>query len=111
MSNSDSLVPARLTGAALASAGSSALTPSRVNRQTVRALAALEQQSLVAEASVSARAHLIGHATHASLRTSAAIWAEAELLAAMSPAAADALGRIANASTVGLTNIVLDASA
>ncbi len=111
MSPSTSSLPARLTGSALASAGGGGLTRSRVSRDTVRALVQLEQQSIIAEASVSARAHLIGHATHASLRTSAAIWAEAELLAAMSPAAVDALGRIANASTVGLTNIVLDASA
>jgi len=82
----------------------------RVSRQTAQALAQLEQQSLVAEAAVTARAHLIGTATHASLRTSAAIHAEAVLLAQVSPAAADALARIASASTAGLTNIVIDAS-
>ena len=104
-------LPTRLTGTAQASTGGAALTPNRVSRQTVRALAQLEQQSLVAESAVAARARLVGHATQASLRTSAAIWAEAELLAQVSPAAADALGRIASASTAGLTNIVLDASA
>jgi len=76
----------------------------------VRALAALEQQSLVAEASVSARARLIGRAAQASMRTSAAIHAEAMLLAQVSPAAADALAQIASASTAGLTNLVIDAS-
>jgi len=65
----------------------------------------------VAETAVTARARLVGQATQASMRTSAAIWVEAELLAQVSPAAADALGRIASASTAGLTNIVLDASA
>ena len=110
MTGTDNLLPARLTGAALASAGSGASAPSRISRQTVRALAALEQQSMVAEAAVGARARLIGQATQASMRTSAAIHAEAVLLAQISPAAADALARIASASTAGLTNIVLDAS-
>ena len=44
------------------------------------------------------------------MRTSAAIHAEAVLLAQVAPAAADALSKIASASTLGLTNIVLDAS-
>lgn len=47
-----SQLPVRLTGAALASAGGGTGVPSRINRQTVRALAALEQQSMVAEAAV-----------------------------------------------------------
>ena len=63
-------LPTRLTGTALASAGGAALTPSRVSRQTVRALAHLEQQSLVAESVVNARARLVGNATQASLRLS-----------------------------------------
>ena len=107
---SPSHLPARLTGTALAEAGSGSLSPGRLNRQTARTLAAIEQQSLIAEAAVAARARLISHATRASLRASAGLWAEAELLAAMSPAAARALGQIAEASTVGLTNVVLDAS-
>ena len=103
-------LPTRLTGTALASAGGGALTTSRVARQTAMALARIEQRSLVAEAAVTARAHLIGQATHASMRTSASIHAEAALLAQLAPAATDALSRIATASTLGLTNIVLDAS-
>jgi hypothetical protein len=109
---STTTLPVRLTGSALAAAGGGgALTPARVSRQTGRALASLEQQSLVAEAAVTCRAHLIGQATRASLRTSAAIWAEAELLAQLTPSAGQALHQIASASTLGLTNIVLDASA
>jgi len=110
MNGRDGALPARLTGAALASAGNGGLTATRVARRTLVALDQLEQRSMVAEAAVTARARLIGQASRASLRTSAAVWAEAELLAAVSPSAADALGKIANASTAGLTRIVLDAS-
>ena len=106
---SDNL-PARLTGTALASAGSAGLTPTRLGRRTEMALDRLESQSIVAEACVAARARLIGQATHASMRTSASIHAEAVLLAQIAPAAADALSKIVAASTLGLTNIVLDAS-
>ena len=110
MSPRDALLPAGLTGSALASAGQTALTPSRMNRRTALALDQLEQRSIVAEAAVTARAHLIGQATHASMRTSAAIHAEAVMLAQIAPAAADALAKIASASTAGLTRIVIDAS-
>lgn len=110
MSPRDGTLPVRLTGSALASAGGAAPTPPRIARQTALALAQIEQRSLVAEAAVTARARLIGQATHASLRTSAAIHTEAVLLAQLAPAAADALARIAAASTLGLTNIVMDAS-
>ena len=109
MSTRDGMLPARLTGYALGSAGS-AVAPSRMNRRTALALDQLEQRSIVAEAAVTARAHLIGQATHASMRTSAAIHAEAIMLAQMAPAAADALAKIAGASTAGLARIVIDAS-
>ena len=109
MSPRDALLPAGLTGSALASAGQNALT-SRLSRRTALALDQLEQRSIVAEAAVTARAHLIGQATHASMRTSAAIHAEAVMLAQIAPAAADALAKIASASTAGLTRIVIDAS-
>src|SRR4051812_11191599 len=101
MSPRDALLPAGLTGSALASAGQTALTPSRMSRRTALALDQLEQRSIVAEAAVTARAHLIGQATHASMRTSAAIHAEAVMLAQIAPAAADALAKIASASTAG----------
>jgi hypothetical protein len=110
MSPRDGLLPAGLTGSALASAGQTAPTSTRLARRTALALDQLEQRSIVAEAAVTARAHLIGQATHASMRTSAAIHAEAVMLAQVAPAAADALAKIASASTAGLTRIVLDAS-
>jgi len=44
------------------------------------------------------------------MQSSATIWAEAELLAVVAPSATPALQQIANASTVGLMNVVLDAS-
>lgn len=100
----------RQAGSALASAGDSAFAPARVPRQTAQALTQLRAALAVAEAAVTARARLIAQASRASLRTSSAIWGEAEMLAAVSPHAAEALSRIANASTVGLTNSVLDAS-
>lgn len=103
-------LPVRLTGSALASAGGGALMSTRVARQTALALAQIEQRSIVADAAVTARAGLIGRATHVSMRTSAAIHSEAVLLAQLAPAAADALAQIAAASTAGLTRIVLDAS-
>lgn len=102
-------LPARLTGSALASAGGARST-GRVARRTEQALANLEHESIVAEACVASRARLIGQATHASMKTSAAIHAEAVLLAQVAPAAADALSKIAAASTIGLVNIVVDAS-
>lgn len=108
MSNPSHL-PARLTGSALASAGG-ARGSSRVARRTEQALANLEHESRLAEACVTSRARLIGQATHASMRTSASIHGEAVLLAQVAPAAADALSKIAAASTLGLVNIVLDAS-
>jgi len=110
MNARDSLLPTRLTGSALASAGAGGLTPNRTSRRTMLALDQIEQRSIVAEAAVTARARLIGQATHASMRTSAAIHSEAVLLAELAPAAADALAQIAAASTAGLTRIVLDAS-
>lgn len=106
----NNILPAALTGSALASAGQTAMTPSRLTRRTALALDQLEQRSIVAEAAVTARAHLIGQATHASMRTAAAIHVEAVMLAQIAPAAADALAKIASASTAGLTRIVIDAS-
>ena len=108
MSARDGLLPVRLTGAALAPAGGGALTQTRLTRQTALALAQIEHRSIVAEAAVTAR--LIGQATHASMRTSAAIHSEAVLLAQLAPAAADALAQIAASSMAGLNRIVLDAS-
>ena len=111
MSPNGSMLPARLTGRALSSVGG--LGPSsrdRVARQTDRALTRLEQQSVVAEAVVHARARLIESATRAAMQSSAAIWSEAELLAVIAPSATPALQQIANASTVGLMNVVIDAS-
>jgi hypothetical protein len=104
-------LPARLTGRALASAGSyGPSTHVRAARQTERALNRLDQQAVVAQEVVHARARLIETATRAALQSSAAIWAEAELLAMVAPSAGQALQAIANASTVGLMNVVLDAS-
>lgn len=104
-------LPTRLTGRALGSVGG--LAPSTIDRaarQTDRALRRLDQQSAVAEAVVHARARLIETASRASLQSSAVIWSEAEILAAVAPSAGPALQQIANASTVGLTNVVMDAS-
>jgi hypothetical protein len=104
-------LPVRLTGRALGSVGGLGPgTSDRVARQTGRALTRLEQQSVVAEAVVHARARLIETATRAAMQSSAAIWSEAELLAVVAPSATPALQQIANASTVGLLNVVLDAS-
>lgn len=106
-----SSLPARLSGRALASTGAYApSTQLRVARQTDRALNRLGQQSIVAQEVVHARARLIETATRAALQSSAAIWSEAELLAMIAPSAGQALQAIANASTVGLMNVVLDAS-
>lgn len=110
MSSRDGLVPARLTGTALMSAGGAGLAPARLNRRTAMALDQLEQRSLVAEAIVASRARLIHTAARASMHASASIHSEAVLLAQVSPAAADALARIASATTAGLTQLVLDAS-
>lgn len=104
-------LPARLTGRALGSVGGlGPRTSDRVARQTDRALTRLDQQSVVAEAVVHARARLIEAATRAAMQSSATIWSEAELLAVIAPSATPALQQIANASTVGLMNVVLDAS-
>jgi len=104
-------LPTRLTGRALGSVGGlGPRTSDRVVRQTDRALNRLDQQAAVAEAVVHARARLIETATRAAMQSSAAIWSEAELLAVVAPSATPALQQIANASTVGLMNVVLDAS-
>lgn len=104
-------LPTRLTGRALGSVGGLGPgTRDRAARQTDRALNRLDQQSAVAEAVVQARARLIESASRASLQSSAVIWSEAELLAAVAPSATSALQQIANASTVGLMAVVNDAS-
>ena len=106
-----STLPGRLTGRALGSVGGlGPRTSDRVARQTDRALNRLDQRAAVAEAVVHARARLIESATRAAMQSSATIWAEAELLAVVAPSATPALQQIANASTVGLMNVVLDAS-
>ncbi len=104
-------LPTRLTGRALSSAGGLGLgTRERLARQTDRARERLDQQAAVAEAVVQARARLIETASRASLQSAAVIWSEAEILAAVAPSAGPALQQIANASTAGLTNVVMDAS-
>jgi hypothetical protein len=104
-------LPVRLTGRALASTGAYGPSTSlRVARQTERALNRLDQQSVVAQEVVYARARLIETATRAALQSSASIWSEAELLAIVAPSATQALQQIANASTIGLVNVVFDAS-
>lgn len=85
-------------------------TRDRVARQTDRALTRLDQQSVVAEAVFHARARLIETSTRAALQSSTVIWQNAEALASVAPSAAPALQQIANASTVGLMNVVNDAS-
>ena len=106
-----SSLPVRLSGRALASTGGYGPSTSvRVARQTERALNRLDQQSVVAQEVVHARARLIETATRAALQSSASIWSEAELLAMVAPSAIQALQQIANASTIGLVNVVLDAS-
>lgn len=104
-------LPTRLSGRALSSVGGMGPgTRDRVARQTDRALTRLDQQSAVAEAVFQARARLIETATRAALQSSAVLWSEAEMLAGVSPSAGPALEQIANASTIGLTNVVVDAS-
>lgn len=101
-------LPTRLTGNALASAAGT--RSGRVARRTEHALNQLQHQADVSEAAVQARARLIGQANSAAMRTAAAVHLEGQMLAELSPAAARALEAIAMASTVGLTNIVIDAS-
>lgn len=105
-------LPTKLMGSALSSAAPVQPTraSTRVQRRTQRQLAELEGQQVVAEAAVTARAHLIGTATSAAMQTGAAIHHEGVLLAQMSPAAAQALEHLAAASTAGLARIILDAS-
>ena len=86
------------------------LQPSRVNRQTSRALERVHGQQAVLSAQELARVETIAEVTEAALLAVSHISALESLLVVRTPRAEERLRHIADAGTLGMTEVVFGAS-
>lgn len=86
---------------------SGSFQPSRVDRQTSRALGRILSQQTIAAAEEVARVLIIEDATHAALLSTSNISVLEEVLAARTPRAEERLRHIADAGALGMTEVVL----
>jgi hypothetical protein len=89
--------------------GNGGLLPSRIERQTGRALEVVRARQLVASAQEVARVQVIADTSQAALLAASQISLIEEALSARSPQAAERLRHIADAGALGLTDVVLNA--